>query len=346
MARLLVIFLTTLVGLGFLFTSLEKEVVDLDVRVSVPRTPAGRVFQSFRPGQLFRCDFQNLQRIDVLVNQQGDQPYPGLFMELRRVPEGAADKIFAQEVVRSAPMVLPEGSTGVTWAVFSFETITDSKGALFHFVLQPDKGEYLSHWSPFFSPRATTGEVWPWGGLIEGSQPTLEFRARHSELSAIALGVDGLDAAAGDPHVILYELPLPGSPYQDPKPVARGVLNHKAPIAAGYALFTFPPIAGSRYRDYRAEWHLPENARIVGQDGTPAAVTYYGQGQISEEPLGQTLVQTRFPHRDLIFRALGEDGAASNWRKLKERGAAGRYLFALLAFGAAMGLALTAVWRS
>ena len=346
MARLLVIFLATLAGLGFLITSLEKEVVDLDVRVRVPRTPAGRVFQSFRPGQFFRCDFYNLQRIDVLVNQQGDQPYPGLFLELRQVPEDAVDRFSAQKVIRSAPMVVPPGSQGISWAVFAFDTIPESKGALFHFSLQPDKGEYLSHWSPFVSPRSTTGEVWPWGGLIEGSQPSLEFRARHSDLSAIALGVDGLDAAAGEPHLVLYELPQAGSPYQDPKPVARGELHHKAPIAAGYALFTFEPVAESRYRDYRVQWHLPENARVVGQEGVPAVVTYYGEGQISGQPLGQTLVQDTMPNRDLIFRALGEDGAASNWRKLKERGAAGRYLFALLAFGTAMGLALTSIWRS
>ncbi|MEM7517784.1 MAG: hypothetical protein AAF368_12790, partial [Planctomycetota bacterium] len=77
--------------------------------------------------------------------------------------------------------------------------------------------------------------------------------------------VDGLDAAAGEVSLDLYE--LPGEDQEAEGVLVRqGLLGHRAPLAAAYALFTFEPLTGARWKFFRLELNLPDNARVIGND--------------------------------------------------------------------------------
>ncbi|HPF15359.1 MAG TPA: hypothetical protein PLJ12_13940 [Planctomycetota bacterium] len=342
--RVLVFVLALLLGLGFLFTALDREVADIELRDRITRTPVSKVFQGFPPGQLFRCDFRDLQRIDVRVLRQGNDDGPDLLLELREVPGDQLDRFLTQPVVRSAAMESVAGARGPLWATFRFEPIPASKGKVYHFSLRPAEGRDLTNWAPFVSMRATTGEFLPWGNRLV-SEPTLtwDFRSRFSDLSAVAIAVNGLDATAAPSSLQLFELPEGAG--VDPTPVLRaeGQLHHQAPIASGYAFYTLDPIANSRWKKYRAVLHLPPGARVLMTDSGPTYIEYHGIGTPPPELIGQTIARDLQPNRDLVFRAYGEDGVRSNWGKLVARGAQGRFVWAWLVWGGAMGLALLTI---
>ncbi|MEZ6002588.1 MAG: hypothetical protein R3F17_09260 [Planctomycetota bacterium] len=339
-SRIPFILLAGLIGSFLLITALGKEVADLDIRVSIPRTPTGKTFLNFPPGQLFRCDFQDLQRIDLKLIQQGGEREPELVLELRRVPEDQLERFASQPVLRSAKMEWTGDGKGPDWAVFRFDPVPNSKGGLFHLRLLPAQGRELSNWAPFVSMRSTLGTFAPWGPVVRTQDVQVEFQSPFWDLACLAFGADGLDAAAAHSYVDLFEVPEDGS---EPKLVRQGELHHQGPIASGYAFFLFDPIPESRWKRYRAVLHMPKNGRIVGTDSGPAYLAYHGLGEVSRELVGQTLGPNLLPGRDLIFRAYGEDGLPSNWALLKKRGASGRFLLALVLWSLAAGLALHAL---
>ncbi len=331
-----------LFGLVFLFQALDREVPDLEIREAVTRTPNGKVFRNFPPGQLFRCDFRDLQRLDVWVIPQGGAPETGLILELREVPTDQTDRFLSQPVVRSARMEASMEAGGPRWGVFRFDPIPDSKGKLYHWKLQPEDGQRdLTKWAPFVSLRSTIGAFRPWGNGFTTDPEPLRFRSMYGNLSAIAIGVDGLDAAAGESFIEVWQEPVDG---REPFFLRKGVLHHQAPTASGYAFFTFDPIPESRYKFLRVDMHLPDNARVIRMQGhaehpdSVTGISYHGVGTPPAELLGQTLGNLRLPQRDLIFRAFGEDGVTSNWNKVVQRGARMRFVLAwILASLAASG---------
>ena len=348
--RLLLGFLCTLVGLAFLVTALDREVADIEIREAVTRTPNGKVFRNFPPGQLFRCDFADLQRIDLWVIPQGGVPETGLFLELREIPNDRIDRFSAQPVVRSARMEVDENVTGPRWGVFRFDAIPASQGKLYHLLVHPEGGRFdLTNWSPFVSMRSTIGAFSVWGNGYTSNPEPLRFRSMYGNLSAIAVGVDGLDAAAGECSIDIFDEPADGS---EPVWLAKGLLHHQAPTASGYAFFTFDPIAESRYRHLRVDFTLPANARVIRMKDhavhpdSVTAISYHGIGTPPAELLGQTLGKVRLDRRDLVFRAYGEDGVHSNWSKIEARGAKPRFLLALLRWGLVASTALIALRRA
>ena len=347
--RALVIWLCTLAGLTFMVTALDRETADIAIREKVPRTPTGHVFRNFAPGQIFHCLFSDLQRIDVWMLVQGQQADTGLTLELRRVPGDKQDRFFEFPVIRTAQMELSGDQRGPQHGVFRFDAISDSKNGVFHFTLVPsDDQAAFTQWAPFVVPRATLGWHRPWGNGTTSKPEPVDFRSTFRDLSMIAIGVDGLDAAAAETYLEVFELPGDGA---EPVLVRRGDLHHMAPTQSGYAFFSFDPIPESRYRLYRAVLHFPDNARVMRfkdhptQEDGVTALTYHGVGKPSPGLLFQSLGRWLLPNRDLVFRAFGEDGVHSNWGKVKSRGARGRFLWALLLWGAAAGGALLLVCR-
>ena len=346
---LLLTFWCGLLGLGFLYKALDREVADLEIRETISRTPNGKIFRNFAPGQLFRCDFRDLQRLDVWVIPQGGAPETGLILELREVPQDQTERFLAQPVVRSARMETSMEAGGPRWGVFRFEAIPDSKGKLYHWKLQPEDGQRdLAKWAPFVSLRSTVGAHSRWGNGYTTDPDPLRFRSMYGNLSAIGIGVDGLDAAAGESYIEVWQEPVDG---REPFFLRKGVLHHQAPTASGYAFFTFDPIPESRYKFLRVDLHLPDNARVLrmkDHELHPDSVTgisYHGVGTPPAELLGQTLGTVRLPQRDLVFRAFGEDGIPSNWNKVVQRGARTRFVLALLLGAFAASGALFLVWR-
>jgi len=247
-------------------------------------------------------------------------------------------------------MEVREGDRGATWGVFRFEPIKDSKNKVYHFTLLPEDEEAdLSAWAPFVAMRSTLGAFSTWGNGHTPTPDPIDFRSTFANLSTIAIGVDGLDPAAAHTYLELFELPEDGG-----EPILRrqGNLHHVAPVAAGYAFFSFDPIAESRYRQYRAILHVPANARVMrnkdhaSQPDGVTALTYHGVGKPSPGLIGLTKSRWIQPNRDLIFRAFGEDGVYSNWTKVEERGAKGRFIWALLVWGAAAAGALLVMARA
>ncbi|MDF1836733.1 MAG: hypothetical protein P1V35_02590 [Planctomycetota bacterium] len=358
LARLSSILLALVVGSLFLYTGLSRETAEIDIRIRPKRTPVGKLFQHFPAGQLFRCDFNDLQRLDVLFVRQGPGPTEGVTLELRRIEDEAAGDFLTQPVIRRVDWTPSAETKGRQWATFLFEIVPQSKGASFHLALRPTNGAPLSNWAPWSTMRATQGEFRPWKGPPQTDPGTLDFQPVYNDLQAIAIGVNGLDAAAGECRMDIFQLPQDPKSTEEPKLVRQGGLGHNAPTASGYAFFTFDPIPDSRWKRYRLALTLPKDARVMtlrdvpkprggGQynDG-PTAVFYHGVGDAPPALIGQTIHGSLFQDRDLIFRAFGEDGVKSNWNKAAARGASKRFLLGLGFWALAMGLALRMVFKA
>ncbi len=356
-SRIFPILLALVVGCVFLFTALDRETAEIEIRIRPKRTPVGKLFQNFPPGQLFRCEFDDLKRLDVMFVRQGPAPTGGVTLELRQIAEDQLDNFLAQPIIRQVTWTPDTEARGVQWAPFVFETVPKSKGATFHLALRPADGAGLSHWAPWTAMRATQGQFRPWAGPPQADPGTLDFQPQYNDLQAIAVGVDGLDAAAGECRLDIFQLPQDPESPADPVLVRQGGLGHHAPTASGYAFFTFDPIPDSRRKRYRLALTLPKDARVMTlHDVTiprvgglykngPTAVFYHGVGTAPPALIGQTIHGSVFHDRDLIFRAFGEDGVRSNWNKAASRGADKRFVIGMVFWALAMGLALRMVFQ-
>lgn len=357
--QLFTIVLALLLGSVFLFTALSRETAEIDIRVNPKRTPVGKLFEHFPPGQLFICDFDDLKRLDVLMVRQGPAATGGVSMELRRIVEGRGD-FLEQPVLRQVNWNPAADVKGPQWATFIFETVPKSKGSMFHLALRPADGAALCNWAPWSTMRATQGEFRPWGNTVQTDPGTLDFQPQYNDLQTIAIGVNGLDAAAGECRMDIFQLPQDPESNDEPVLVRQGSLGHAAPTASGYAFFSFDPIVESRWRRYRLKLILPPGAKILTlkdkprhtngptaefYSNGPTAVFYHGVGDAPPSLVGQTIQHSVFKDRDLIFRAFGEDGVRSNWNKAKSRGAGKRFIVGLAFWALAMGLALRLIWQ-
>lgn len=282
----------------------------LSVRIAPLRTQTGKVFSAFAPGQLFHVPegADGLDRIDVKLVLQAPNPEATrkIVLDLRRVPKDRQlqGTLLDLPVERSALMGETNAVQGAPlWVPFNFDPIEDSDGATFHLSLRAAYDAPLSDWTPWTSLRARYGAGNPWGDRVHTPPPPpFVFRTMFDELSAIGIAVDGLDAAAGEVSLDLYELPG-----EDQKAegvlVRQGLLGHRAPLAAAYALFTFEPLTDARWKFFRLELNLPDNARVIGNDVGVSGLTYHGEGVAPPELIGQTLGEERFTDRDLVFRA-------------------------------------------
>ena len=339
--------LATALGTGFFASALERDGVPaLAVRVEPPRTQTGKVFRAFPQGQLFECDFADLRRIDVRVVREGPPGGPLLELELRRVPKDAVlETVLGAPALRSSSMELDDpAAEGPVWARFEFEPVPESSGGTFHFAVRPADGAELSDWSTWTSFRGRMGAERPWGDRIVPQPVSVEFQANFDDMAAICVAVDGLDAAAAEPRLELWQLPFDPSDPAAPRLIREGTLAHRAPIAAGYAIFTFPPVARSRWQKFRFDLELPADARVVGTEEGASCMNYHGVGGSVGGLIGATLGRWSFRDRDLHFRAFGPQTAGEAWRRITERGARGRLSTALAAWIATAALALYIVW--
>ena len=121
----------------------------------------------------------------------------------------------------------------------------------------------------------------------------------------------------------------------------EGRLGHASPVAAGYAIFTFPPIERSRGRWYTFRLTVPPDARMVGTEEGVSCMNFHGRGELDPNLAGMTLGAAHFHDRDLIFRTWSDRGLADNARRLAQRGGRARFFWIALLSIAANAAVLT-----
>lgn len=262
---------------------------ELEVRAIPHQTQFGRIFPGFAAGQVFRCAGA-IRRIDVALVPLGGEPTPLEFTLRADGPDG--------EVLRSVRLSPRDLPSADAWVSIAFEPVEHASGQ-YHFSLASSQPS--SH-SPWVRYRAVSHVVRPWGTKVLGATVG-EFELAllpHGDLRALALAVDGLDAAAAPATVELFD-PRSG------ELVARGEVLQRSPQAAAWVFFTFePPWSAARWRPWTARLQLPPGARVIGDSSGPSLIAFHS-GEASDEQLaGATVAAKLLADRDLMFRVWGD----------------------------------------
>lgn len=326
-----------LAGALFVGLALSRESMDLGMRRLGVQATTGRILEAAPPGQLVRCDFQGLERVEVRLTKRCPpdvEPAP-ILLEVRRVPEGAdLEDVLAGAPERVAPMGAEVTHADGAYRRFRFDPIADSAGATFHLRLVPADGEPRTHWAPFFAMEATRGEGTPAGGIMEARPIALEFRPFHAHLSHIGVAFELLRPADGEVALDLFALPdSKVDPPEDfePRRIGRGRLGSDAPVAAGWAIFELDLDEDLRYVPMRAVLTVPDGTRAVGVDGVPATRLFHSREAGPDDGLiGMTLGTKAFADRDLCVRLHGRGGVGANLTRLREHGGLWRAVLGLL----------------
>jgi hypothetical protein len=324
-------FALAVAGLG----AWSRALPDAEIRYAPRTTNAGRIFPGHALGQGFRCEFDRLRAIDVALASVG-----GAAVDLELAlhvgePDGP---VLRRARVDAASLPQSDG-----WARFEFEPIADSAGVRFWFELASASPSSVGPWlryrgvpyvvrewsSTVFDARVQAGElasVPPRKG-----RPDLLF----ADLRALAFAVDGLDGAAAPAKLALSD-PATG------EVLRRGELAPRAPIANGWAFFTFEPLHDTRYRALHYELELPQDARLIGNADGHSLVAYHSGGELDTAALGATCRGVKLPDRDLVFRAWSAGGARTILSRLAQR-ASWKLALGALAWLAAIAVAARAI---
>lgn len=296
------------------------EVPDIAVR-SVPwRTQGGQLSKTHPTGQGFRCRWDGLHRIDVALVALAPPGDAGLELVLRADgPDGALLRR-----ARSHPGAL-EGQGA--FVAFEFEPLTQSRGRRFWFELSPVGDDGPSPYSAWVRFHGQPGHDCVWGDRI-WTGPVIEGRlvdhARvvsqqdpgnvpHPHLRAVAVAADHLQPSLGPVRLELWEGEASGPP------LCTVELGSEHEVRGGWAFFSFPPIADSRWKQYRFRLTLHEGARLVGLEQGLTLKTFHG-ADLSESALaGVSLDGVLHPDRDLLFRAWSAPSSADLAALIGER---------------------------
>jgi hypothetical protein len=262
---------------------------ELEVRAIPHQTQFGRIFPGFAAGQVFRCAGP-LRRIDVALVPLGGEPTPLEFTLRADGPEG--------EVLRSARLSPRDLPSSDAWVSIAFEPVEHASGQ-YHFSLASSQPS--SH-SPWVRYRAVSHVVRPWGTQVLGAG-VREFELAllpHGDLRALALAVDGLDAAAAPATAELFD-PRSG------ELVARAEVLQRSPQASAWVFFTFAtPWPGARWRPWTVRLQLPPDARVIGDAAGPSLISFHAGEALDGQLAGATVASNLLPDRDLVFRAWGD----------------------------------------
>jgi len=340
-------------GALFLGAALGREAMDVGVRRTAADLTPGRVLREAPPGQLVRCEFGGLSRVEVRVRKQCPpdvEPVP-LALEVRRVPDGAdLAAVLAEPPLRTAPqgelVERPEG----TLRAFRFDAVEDSAGDTFHLRLIPADGEDRTHWAPLMTVRATRGESSPGGARLEERPIAFEFRPFHPDLSHIAFAFQRLRPSEGEVSLELYVIPDPEVVPPEsfpPRRIGSGRLAHDGPVSSGRAVFRIDLEENLRFVRMRAELRIPEGTVATGRDGNAAARAFHSRAEFEDDGLlGMTAGATRIADQDLCLRVYGRGGVGANLARLREHGGLWRALVGLLLWTLATTAAVAAVRRA
>jgi hypothetical protein len=300
MARPFVLVFFALVVALLALGAWRGDVPEIEIRYEPRQTHVGRIFPGHPLGQGFTCERDGLNAIDVQLVPIGGRP-SALTLVLRvGEPDGA--------VVRTARIESADLPPTDLWGRFEFDPIRDSSGQRFYFeLISPE----VSAHSPWVRYRGVPYVIRPWGdqpitgATLEGDFQSMPPRLGrpdilHSNLSALAFAVDGLDAAAGPATLTLLD--------EEGGVVRTSQLSPRVPHATSWAFFAFDPIETSRFATYRFRLELPPEARLVGTSDGPSAIAFHGTGELDSRLLGMTAAGEVLEDRDLVFRARSDEG--------------------------------------
>jgi len=315
--------ITALLILGISMIGLRSPRPMIDVRTIPLITHSGGLTPQSPPGEMFRCEQNGLQRIDILLVAIGPSLHPRATLRLRaNSPSGV--------VLRETTISPSVYQTGPAWVSFEFEPVTDSKDKVFHFSLEP-ADEAATQLSPWVRFHGQTGENDAWGDrfLEPGATHRGNFVSDHAHLRALAFPVESMLPSLGTARLELFD--GPGS--KDPVRVATlPVLDE---VHAGWTFFSFEQIPESRWKRYYFELQTPEHCRLIGTggengEGIPVYKTFHGLDVTESSLFGMTRGALRQPDRDLVFRAWGEDPPSAVFARLMERTGDDLWLAAIL----------------
>lgn len=304
---------------------------ELEVRAIPHQTQFGRIFPGFAVGEVFRCAGP-IRRIDVALVPLGGEPTPLEFTLRADGPQGA--------VLRSARLSPRDLPASDAWVSIAFEPVEHASGQ-YHFSLASSQPS--SH-SPWVRYRAVSHVVRPWGTKVLGATER-EFELAllpHGDLRALALAVDGLDAAAAPATVELID-PRTG------ELAARGEVLQRSPQAAAWVFFTFAsPWSEARWRPWTVRLQLPPGARVIGDAGGPSLISFHAGEALDEQLAGVAVGPTLLPDRDLVFRVWGDlDADGVRGRALARLGWRAPWIALLFLLAvAALGCTLAVARRS
>lgn len=298
---------------------------ELEVRAVPHQTQFGRIFPGHPVGESFFLEWGDLRAIEIALVYLGGERTP-LELTLRGEVGGEVERRIA--IPASA---LPSGDG---WVRVPLDFLArDASPRWFHFELSSSSPS--SH-SPWVRYRGVPHVVRPWGDrVLPGG--ALEFELSllpHSDLRALALAVDGLDAAAAPAGVQIT----------DPRTnevVARGEVRQRSPQASAWVFFTFDTLAPSRWKPWNVRLELPADARPIGDASGPSLIAFHGRGTVDEALGGLTCGSESFADRDLIFRVWTQAGPLEQARRWLERGGSSLIVAAALSLAAS---AVLGVW--
>ncbi len=283
---------------------------ELEVRAIPHQTQFGRIFPGHPVGASFFLERGDLRALEIALVDLGGERTP-LELTLRGQSGGESGGEVLQRVEIPAS-ALPSGDG---WIRVPLEHVArDASPAWFHFELS--SASPSSH-SPWVRYRGVSHAVRPWGDRVL-SAGALECELSllpHADLCALALAVDGLDAAA-EPATLSIVDPRTGAE------VSRGEVLQRSPQAAAWAFFTLEPLANARHKPWRVRFELPASARPIGDGVGPSLIAFHGRGIVDPALGGMSCGAARFEDRDLIFRVWTGAGPGARLVRWLERGGA------------------------
>ena len=269
------------------------------------RFHAGRISEVAPFGQVFRCEADGLERIDVTLVTAG--PESGeVELQLRR--EGPGGEVVRRVLVEADPLSEPELVT------FRFEPIPESAGRWFHFQLVPAGGAARAGLSPWIRFHGQTGRDDPWGAeVVEGKDAGGYFQSPTGDLRGIAVACESMVATERDVRLTLWDLDDGGATRREI------TLATPTAIETGYALLSFEPIPNSKGRNYGYRLDVGTHARFNARFDRPTIKTLHGLDAERAALGGMTTAGRIEPDRDLVFRAWTASGPAAGLRIARER---------------------------
>jgi hypothetical protein len=317
---------TLLAGaVGFLpFAAGLERAAEVEVRTVPWRTQTGRLSDSARTGQGFRCRWNGLSRIEIAVAALGPAEGAQLDLELR------ADKRGGEVLRRSR--VTPVGLAGGRGYVpFDFEPLSDSAGRDFWFELGVPGQARQSPYSAWIRYHGQPGIDAPWGNrilpgtvfegrLVDNSVQPGErqtwAKVPHAQLAAVAFAVEALRPATGLARLELWD---EGADPATDAPRVSTTLSSEEEVLGGYAFFAFEPLAHSRWKDMRYRLTVGAAARVVGFGAGPSFKTFHGGTPAEPSLLGMTRAERLHLDRSLVFRARSSPSRAEVFELIESR---------------------------
>lgn len=276
-----------------------------EVRSQPLLTHAGKLGRGSPLGQLFRCEVEGLERIELALARLPGRPVPLELVLRERGPRG--------EVLRRV-VAEPPASADREWLAFAFEPLEDARDRWLHLSVQTlERGEPSSH-TPWIRYHGQVGHNDPWGKrVIVTQQATMELASPLDNLRAIAVGFEDLSPTDGP-------LTLRVREQGGERRVVRSVTQSTdRRVRLGYTFFAFDPIPQSAGRQYSLELEGGSPVRLVGFQRGPSFKSYHGTPGTRVGMRGATIGERQLPDRDLVFRTHGGGGWLDGLRRLSGR---------------------------